>query len=218
MTSALRSETARQNGAQSNGPTTEKGKATSARNALRHGLCARKFELRDDADQQAFDRLERDLAFTYRAVDEAQTVAVRQLAVAMWREQTLNAMEQTLVDAIMDGEASAENGGGGLPSMNSIYRYRARIERDLKSAKATLQELQAERVRAFQNKIEKAREFNELMHLGSLRDDLGTGGFEMFRGSVTNEPEQALATDDATPVMSRPERRRAEKLAKKQSK
>ena len=38
MSSQLKSETARTNGAQSNGPVTPQGRATSSRNSLRHDL------------------------------------------------------------------------------------------------------------------------------------------------------------------------------------
>ncbi len=61
-----RAAASRRNGAKSRGPKTAGGKARSARNALKHGLCARSFALLDDEYRLQFaalaEGLERDRA------------------------------------------------------------------------------------------------------------------------------------------------------------
>ena len=59
---------ARANGAKSQGPVTPKGKATSARNALRHGLTAFHLALTCE-DQDAFNSVLADYMDEYRPVN-----------------------------------------------------------------------------------------------------------------------------------------------------
>ena len=196
MSTARQAQASRHNGAKSNGPVTEAGRKRSAQNSLRHGLCARKFELRDPQDQKAFDALEADLLFTWKAVEDAQKAVVRQIAVAMWRLKIVDAMEMALMDGIMDGEATALEGGLGLPSLNSIYRYRGRIEREMKQAQERLRELQAERAAAFERQLEKAREFSHLTQRNALIEAMGEQAFDLFRQMCTNEPDNHPTSAD----------------------
>jgi hypothetical protein len=52
--SSAQSEASRQNSARSNGPATAAGKARSALNGVRHGLCGRIFFLLPDEDPDEF--------------------------------------------------------------------------------------------------------------------------------------------------------------------
>ena len=52
--SPAQSEASRLNGARSNGPATDAGKARSALNGVRHGLCGRTFFLLPDEDPAEF--------------------------------------------------------------------------------------------------------------------------------------------------------------------
>lgn len=216
MTSIAQAEAARANGAFSNGPKTIEGKANSAGNSIRHGLCSANFRLDNPAEQAAFEHLQRDLMRTWAAVDEAQRREVEQMAIATWRQGVVANVEQALWRAVAVGEACAEAGGEGLPSINAINRYRGRIERDLKLAKANLKELQAQRVKAVEAELAKAKEFNSLTLLGANKEELGEEAFGGFRDACTNEPSNIPQPDSSTPQANRPTRRRAEKLARKQ--
>lgn len=224
MTSPAQAEAARTNGTRSTGPTTPEGKARAAQNAIKHGLNAKRFELTDAADQAAFDEIEQELIQTYMAVTPVQKRQAGQMAIAMWRQTVVANMENALLVAIQAGEATANEGGAGLPSLNSIYRYRARIERDLKQATQMLKELQAARVQMLEAKMQKAKEFSGLNLLGQLRQELGEEGFAMFRADLTdqpanartNEPKPVPADAPDQPTFNRPSRRRMGKLARKQ--
>lgn len=228
MTSALQSQSSRRNGAQSKGPQTTDGRSRSSKNSTRHGLCSTNFELNDPKEQASYNRLKADLQRTWQAVDEAQLREVEQLAIATWRQGIVANVENALWLAISKGEACAEKGGDGLPSLGSINRYRARIERDLKLAKGNLKDLQEQRLRAVQAEMVKAREFANLTMRAELADDLGAQAMHIYQDLCTNEPEvtaehphdDALIavkpTVGATSGSKRPSRRRLEKLARKQ--
>lgn len=221
MTNTLHAQTARANGAKSRGPVTAEGKARSAENARKHGLNARTFKLDSEEDQRAFAELEAELIETYIAVTPVQKRQATEMAIAMWRQRIVANMEMALISAIEQGEATANEGGAGLPSMNSVLRYRARIERDLKSARESLLQLQAARVKMFAHKMKKAKEFKELNVLGALRDELGDEGFTLFVKDCMNEPKPAPAAalqacDE--PAMNREQRRRLEAMARKNNK
>jgi hypothetical protein len=70
-----RTEASRRNGAKSRGPETREGKAGSAQNALKHGLCAETFVALGEEDQAAFDALEATLV--EELVPEGRTTAAR---------------------------------------------------------------------------------------------------------------------------------------------
>lgn len=57
-TSAARAAASRRNGAKSRGPKTAAGRARVARNAIKHGLCARRLVLLVDEDAAAFGAFE----------------------------------------------------------------------------------------------------------------------------------------------------------------
>ena len=80
--SPAQSEASRQNGARSAGPATDAGKARSALNSVRHGLCGRTFFLLPDEDPEEFRGARGDVArrLARRATSheqEAATAAIR---------------------------------------------------------------------------------------------------------------------------------------------
>ena len=168
MSTTAQAAASRANGALSSGPVTEAGKAASAQNARKHGLCSKQFALHDAAEQAEFDALLADIVFNARAVTPAQEEVCRHIAVAMWRRRVADNLENALFDAIAAGTACAETGGGGLPSLRTLTRYRARVNRDLKEAREELELLRNERAGAFAKRVEIAKEFKEQKHIGAL--------------------------------------------------
>ena len=79
-----RAAASRKNGAKSQGPKTPEGKARSARNALKHGLCAEN-HLVSAEDEQEYEALEAALFGELAPVGVLQAVLVRRIVRAAWR-------------------------------------------------------------------------------------------------------------------------------------
>lgn len=137
--------TSRKNGAKSNGPATENGKANSAKNAQKHGLCGAELVFADTEAQAAFDHQFESLIKRHLPVDDEELACCREMAVAHWRRQVAIQMEVALIQAVDNREACAENGGQGLPSLKTILRYQSRIDRDLARAEQRLRDLRQQR-------------------------------------------------------------------------
>jgi hypothetical protein len=80
-----RAEASRKNGTKSRGPKTAEGKARSAQNALKHGLCAQRFVVLGDEDLDEFDALEAALTAELAPQGTLQAVLVRRIVAATWR-------------------------------------------------------------------------------------------------------------------------------------
>jgi hypothetical protein len=164
MTSELKSETARINGAKSRGPVTPEGRDKSARNAVKHGFSSHSHILLACEDPEEFDGMFKH----YRDLHEPETPAERELvetmASARWRIRRLETIETGLMDDEMSRLDPAAPAPAGSPvqmarafraltaESNPIAlagRYQARLQRlhdknyktlrDLKRARFALQ-------------------------------------------------------------------------------
>ena len=134
--SPAQSEASRQNGARSAGPATEAGKARSALNGVRHGLCGRTFFLLPDEDPAEFREHEAMWLAVWSPRDlhehEAAAAAIR----AMWREIRADRLEvAVLTDLFAAGEIAddAERQAAkaaAMKALGTLLRYRGRIERE----------------------------------------------------------------------------------------
>ena len=221
MTSPAQQTASRTNGAQSRGPTTQEGKAKSAANSRKHGLCSKEFVLETPDEQARFAELERETRFTYQAKNPLEEEACHHLAVAIWRRRVCDNLEKDLLLAIQNGTACAQNGGDGLPGLNAVNRYRARIARDLREAREELNQLRAARVKAFADEMNKAKEMTDKNVTKWLIQDIGMPAFEQFRASVTNEPETAAKASQRIQLLApqietrKQDKRKAQKQARK---
>ena len=136
-----RTQTARRNGALSRGPVTAAGKARSAMNATRHGLAAR--GLPGNATSAAVADMRAALLARWQPWDAAEAHQVEELVFAHWRQIRLRVLETMVLERLRAGEPLA-----GLPTLATVQRYRARVDRALARAAAELQALQAGRGRA----------------------------------------------------------------------
>lgn len=87
-----KAEAARINGARSNGPITQEGKATSSGNSLKHGLTSSQVVLPHES-QQDYDRLEASIIHRFKPADELELELVREIASARWRLRRIASME-----------------------------------------------------------------------------------------------------------------------------
>ena len=97
--SPAQSEASRLNGARSAGPATAAGKARSARNGVRHGLCGRTFFLLPDEDPEEFREHEAMWLAAWSPRDLHEHQAAEAAIRAMWRESRADRLEaQVLAD------------------------------------------------------------------------------------------------------------------------
>jgi hypothetical protein len=97
MSSLLKSETARINGAKSHGPVTPEGKARSAANSRRHGLASASILL-DGESSEHFQLLLADFVNQFQPRTAVETDLVAVMAIARWRLRRLLAIEAHLFD------------------------------------------------------------------------------------------------------------------------
>ncbi len=74
--------------------------------------------------------------------DAAEELALASLVAAHWRRARLDAIEDRLLRALLDGSVA-----DGLPSLATVCRYAGRLAKDLELARERLQRLRAERPR-----------------------------------------------------------------------
>ncbi len=130
-------EASRRNGARSSGPVSPRGRARIARAATRHGLFGT-FRLLPGEDGRAFAALREGWAERLRPQGPAEAAALDRLVAVIWREGRLVAVEDRLLRAMAQGEPTE-----GLPALASILRYRARLERERRTAEEELARLRA---------------------------------------------------------------------------
>jgi hypothetical protein len=99
MSSELKSETARINGAKSHGPVTPEGKARSSANSRRHGLTAS--ILLDVESDEHFQLLVADFMDQFQPQTGVETDLVEMMAIARWRLRRLLAIETHLFELEM---------------------------------------------------------------------------------------------------------------------
>src|SRR5258708_25020905 len=98
MPTQLKSDTARVNGAKSQGPITAEGRATSSRNAVKHGLSSRNplvLECENDDDFQALQNNQMEI---HQPATPAEQDLVDQMVAARWRILRLQTIESDLLD------------------------------------------------------------------------------------------------------------------------
>ena len=150
--SLAQSEASHANGARSGGPATPAGKARAAMNAVRHGLSGRIFFLLADEDPAEFAAHEA----TWLAVWAPRDLHEREAALAairtMWREIRADRLEAAVLgelfgaDALPDPAERAAARDRAFKALNTLLRYRGRIEREHRQAMAALEELRRRRL------------------------------------------------------------------------
>lgn len=128
------SQASRTNGAKSNGPKTAAGKARSARNSRKHGLCS-KAEI-EQHETNEYNAMRDELLDEIRPVGALEKSAAEHIVHAEW-------MLQKVRDAERDQDIS--KGLGSFGNLMLLARYRAFHERSRERAHKQLRDLQTER-------------------------------------------------------------------------
>jgi hypothetical protein len=150
LLSPTRAEASRRNGAKSKGPKTAEGKARSARNALKHGLCAQKF-LVGDEDPREFAALEAALIGELAPEGALQGLLAGRIVRAAWRLARADQIEGELFAHQMEGPfgdgdlgLALIRDGNGARAFDTLLRYRASARAEFSRTLSTLKALQAE--------------------------------------------------------------------------
>jgi hypothetical protein len=160
MSSELKSETARINGAKSHGPITPEGKARSSANSRRHGLTAS--VLIDGESDEHFQLLLSDFMDHFQPQSAVETDLVEVMAIARWRLRRLLSIETHMfelgmlgstqrIDALFKGTdhddrlafAFQEMSAGN--SLTLLLRYEGSLNRSYDKALKQLLQLQSSR-------------------------------------------------------------------------
>ena len=146
MTSELKAETSRINGAKSRGPVTAAGREKSSQNALKHGGASTRGILLASENPEEFQRLRATYLKIYAPGGLAETALVNQMVTARWRILRLDQVETELLDDEMTRQESLARAFRALADDSKALalagRYLSRQQRIHDRAYKTLRELQ----------------------------------------------------------------------------
>jgi hypothetical protein len=124
---SARAAASRANGARSRGPRTAEGKARASQNALRHGMCAKKFLLLPYDSRAEFAALEGALLEELSPEGALETLLARRLIAAAWRLARADRLE---FEMLVEGDPQRSPGGvltrdgGAERAFATLVRYR----------------------------------------------------------------------------------------------
>jgi hypothetical protein len=129
------------NSKRSSGPRTENGKASSARNATRHGLSGHIFVVADD-ERDIFEDFLQDHRDDLQPIGALQRDLFDQIVLSAWNLRRLSRLEAELISAenLLDPLAVDAN----AKRLQLLMTYRARNERSFHKALTELRRLQEE--------------------------------------------------------------------------
>jgi hypothetical protein len=149
--SPAQSSASRLNGARAAGPVTAADKIRSALNGVRHGLSGRTFFLLPDEEPAEFERHAAVWLAAWAPRDLHERQAAEAAIRCMWREERADRLEAVvLTDLFAAGKlpdpAEAEAAKtAAFKALNTLLRYRARIERERAQAMQALESLRQRR-------------------------------------------------------------------------
>lgn len=131
------------------GPKTPEGKARSARNAVRHGLRADRFELLPDEDSEAYLALVETFAEAYRPADPVEDRLVVAMARAQWLLFRCDRLEAELFAVVPPAEPGRGHGTdlsspARRASLSTLVRYRSRFHATMRRCQRLLARRRAE--------------------------------------------------------------------------
>jgi hypothetical protein len=224
MTSAAQAAANRRNSQKSTGPKTEEGKAASAMNALKHGMCAQT-PLLPGEDAEAFGDIRADLHARYRPQGRLEARLVDRMAVLAWRLQRAEWAEMSMLlaepaDASAAGEGPVPADGfdalaarlaapftvSGTGGLERLARYERQIEQSLARAEKQFASFSANRCEfdrhADAEEREARRAFESQLAYKRMRDRALHERERRERGRAdADAPLAGGRTDDPAPAV-----------------
>ena len=213
MSTIAQQDASRQNGAKSTGPTTEEGKARSARNATKHGLTGGPVVLPHES-QELYDNLKQCLGKTYRAMSPAEWNLIDEMAAARWRLSRIETMETAILheafekvyqevqeteDEDYDSNKIMARAFADVAENSKGFRMLDRHQRTLwQSYERALQELQQlQEMRPEQNEPEGRADYSSLPLSNTYRR-----GAQFTQTAISHVAKQNAAYGNAHPTRS----------------
>jgi hypothetical protein len=203
---SARAAASRANGAKSKGPKSPEGKARSSQNALRHGLCAKKFLLLPDDSRAQFAALETALLEDLAPEGAVQILLAHRLIAAAWRLQRADRLELELLCA---RDALGADGGplrhwSVTRTLPTLVRYRNASQSEFFRALKALEAIQ--RKAALADRVELG-ERTVVLELARKRVTLSTESDSSGSEASPNEPERPPSgqENDAEATPNEPE-------------
>jgi hypothetical protein len=155
------SDSARINGARSNGPKTDEGKARSSQNSLKHGLNSDRIVVLSNEKQEDYDTLHNSFLKRFDPKDDVELELVNEMVGARWRLRRIRLMETEAMDMRMEEhdeflKERRENPtsrrrqamafkslSDTSQSLNMLSRYETRLQRTYERAFDNLKKLRA---------------------------------------------------------------------------
>jgi hypothetical protein len=144
---AAQAEASRANGTSSRGPITPEGKAHSALNATRHGLCSTRFFLLPDEDEAEYETFLEGLLASLCPRDAAERQEAERAVQAMWRQSRADRLEAEILSELFGAKQIQDKAEAqavrqaAIRAMSTLLRYRGRIERERDRALAAFHAL-----------------------------------------------------------------------------
>ncbi len=146
--SRARQRTSQVNGAKSQGPVTEEGKARSSQNAVRHGVVSAEMVLSEQETGIA-DGIRYGYVRRYVPQDRLESEIVESLVLAMIKLRRLDRLElEAMERAVMTDDMNEPDGAVDqkrYPTLATLGRYRGRLNHERKLAEDRLMRLLRER-------------------------------------------------------------------------
>jgi len=144
---AKRAEAARINGAKSQGPKIEEGKAVSSQNAVKHGLRSKSVVLKNEGPQE-FEEFRQGFVESHNPQNGSELDLVHKIAAVSWRLKRIESIETDLFDDCLEKDRKLHDAfidyGNNL-RFSTFNRYEVSLSNQLHKLYQTLLKVQAKR-------------------------------------------------------------------------
>lgn len=169
-------EISKTNGAKSQGAVTQRGKATSCRNATKHGLLAQKPPLLITEDLTTFEQLVQGLIDYYQPESPVEHFLIQQVAMGMLKQYRLWNVET----AISNIEILRAQNSTKCPDVVTPPKLKLEVINDYQAQRTSLKDLLQEEKEILERLIfdldydlSNSQEWNKTETLEAFRDSLG---------------------------------------------